>query len=581
MRTTNGVMLMIGAGCVMAAFASAPALAQNALGDGRVLDANPGQGTGGRNARVAAPDFRLRNLLVTGDVAAGRGFRQSVGYRAPSDFRGDLGSNDLFPFLADSARFALPFSQVGRSARPIALGQDFGMMEFRRQFTGTSASDLNRWRQRNEAEYLEYVDAELRLDALLREQYSWTGLLESRPRDETLATYITSEGQLMRVVASPIRGVRQTTLQSDFSAVGLSMFDYARVIEDQIGGLARQLGRPFEPDLALYRVNAGQVEGTMLKSAINRSVTEEYDALMRKMAQGLVDAGPAAAPSGAIGERLGSQLTGLSEWLYGKTTEGGNRQPAGPLTATTPATLPIQVPNLPWQTTPGAGELPELPQSPDRTDTPRRDDDERPVRRLRPIPLGLPRDLDLALLRHDKELTTLTPAQGDRFAQLVAEGQAKLAAEDYFAAESFFIRALRMQPNHPLAMAGLANGQLGAQVFASAALSIRNLFIRHPEMIDVRYAEGIRPSDAELRGDVDTLRARLESGRRSSGSALLIAFIGRQLGDRAMIEDGLDRMGVFDALDPLPPALRVIWLNEDPPEIEPNEPEAPELLPNK
>src|SRR5688500_16525060 len=79
------------------------ALAQDALGGGNVLDSNL-SATGGRiNQPRAQENYRDRNLIVTGDVAGGRGFRGSVGYTAAADFRGRTGSNEIFPFLADSA----------------------------------------------------------------------------------------------------------------------------------------------------------------------------------------------------------------------------------------------------------------------------------------------------------------------------------------------------------------------------------------------------------------------------------------------------------------------------------------------
>ena len=79
------------------------ASAQNALGDGRALDNN--LSTRGRynNARPSLRDeLAFRNSVVTGNAPNGLSFRGDVGYRAPGEFTGQLGSNDLFSFRRDS-----------------------------------------------------------------------------------------------------------------------------------------------------------------------------------------------------------------------------------------------------------------------------------------------------------------------------------------------------------------------------------------------------------------------------------------------------------------------------------------------
>ena len=70
--------------------------AQNAAGGGgRALDANPQQGSGGVNRPENVIDFRARNNIITGNVTDFRQFRGGVGYSAPGDFGGRLGSDDL------------------------------------------------------------------------------------------------------------------------------------------------------------------------------------------------------------------------------------------------------------------------------------------------------------------------------------------------------------------------------------------------------------------------------------------------------------------------------------------------------
>ncbi len=91
-------------GALVLVFGSvSPAMGQNALGDGRALD-NSLSVQSQFNARrpSLAQELRFRNAIVTGNAPSGLSFRGDVGYRAPGEFEGELGSNDLFAFRRDS-----------------------------------------------------------------------------------------------------------------------------------------------------------------------------------------------------------------------------------------------------------------------------------------------------------------------------------------------------------------------------------------------------------------------------------------------------------------------------------------------
>ena len=119
------------------------AIAQDALGGGDVLDANSQVGSGGRNSPVGGvSDFRIRNLLITGNVAGGRGFRGSVGYTSEYDFRGELGSDEFFNFRASSAYSDLAYVTRYPAANPLITGQNFGLVEAQRDSLGASIPRL-------------------------------------------------------------------------------------------------------------------------------------------------------------------------------------------------------------------------------------------------------------------------------------------------------------------------------------------------------------------------------------------------------------------------------------------------------
>ena len=149
----------------------------------------------------------------------------------------------------------------------------------------------------------------------------------------------------------------------------------------------------------------------------------------------------------------------------------------------------------------------------------------------------------------------------DRFNELLASAEQHLRDGEYFLAERHFGRALRFTPGHPLATAGMAHAQIGAGLYASAAISLRSLLGEHPEMIDVKYDPGLLPNRVRLVQSVGTLQGRLSHGVEPSSSGFLLAYIAHQLDDSELIEEGLAAMA--DADDPLHDLLRRIWLAQD------------------
>jgi hypothetical protein len=165
------------------------------------------------------------------------------------------------------------------------------------------------------------------------------------------------------------------------------------------------------------------------------------------------------------------------------------------------------------------------------------------------------------ILAHGQRVEKLTSEQQGRFNELMATAEEQLRQGEYMNAELRFQRALRFMPGHPLAMGGIANAQLGAELYLSAADTLRVLYTDHPEMIDVAWAEGLLPSQDRLKGAVATLRTSLEGPRDRASFALVLAYVGRQLNDRATVAEGLAHMAKESPDDPLPPLLQAVWLN--------------------
>jgi len=109
-----------------------PVLGQQRVGSGgRALDANPQVGSGGQNQPEGQVDFRRRNDVVTGNVSGGRAFRGDVGFRAPNEFRGSLGSDDLFEFRRNSLQ-----SSQGTFRGRTNIGRGGGGQSVFRSFSG-------------------------------------------------------------------------------------------------------------------------------------------------------------------------------------------------------------------------------------------------------------------------------------------------------------------------------------------------------------------------------------------------------------------------------------------------------------
>jgi len=99
-RQSTTVALAVAAGSLIAA----PALAQNALGDGRALENNLLSGSNRQNFTNTrlTNDLAFRNAVVTGNVGGGMQFRGDIGYTGATDFRGELGSDEVFNFQRDT-----------------------------------------------------------------------------------------------------------------------------------------------------------------------------------------------------------------------------------------------------------------------------------------------------------------------------------------------------------------------------------------------------------------------------------------------------------------------------------------------
>jgi hypothetical protein len=468
---------------ILAAGACATASAQDALGDGRALD-NSLSTQSRYNARrpSLAEEFRFRNAIVTGNAPAGLSFRGDVGYRAPGEFLGELGSNDLFSFRRDSLNSGL----AGMGIR----GSEALQFQFALTTGGRPPQNLIGSYTVPRAGGSLYVPSP-GIDPAIPDQP--IRVAEPEPFDPG--------GTLVSSLRSP------------------SSFEANRGYQPML--LARE--KPVEGE-DWYGVTASELRG------VSRS-----ELTLPEPPPGRID--QSLAP-----ERVETSFTALQSRL--------NEQ-AGLLPA--PATEPTDT-RSPWEirldelrrdlleqilTPQPAPEVEEAPEGP-------------------PAPSGLPDDeggfdpTTLELLRigggepaHD----FVGPDVGGVYAEHMRAGQSAFRAGRYFDAEARFAQALSIQPNDVTAQMARIHAQLGAGMYLSAALNLRTILFEHPTVVSARYDASLLPDAGRLPEIVAALREGVRMAgdeapgvgglRRARASGLLLAYLGRQTGDEAMVAEGI------------------------------------------
>lgn len=528
-----------------------------ALGQGNALDANTQVGSGGYNAPTQRVDYGARNLLVTGNVAGGRGFRGSVGYTAATDFRGATGSDATYSFEADAAYSSPQFIGTNYAADRFRLAQGMGDFQYRRESTPTGVPTAGGVQQR--------VDADMRLDragAMISPNAGRWDYGE----DRLVETSRAQNGDPIRYIASPLRGLQAENLNDPIVRSGLDLYEQARARQDIAAGLAKpedfDAVRPSAAlDLTLTQRMTLEIPppriGDELRLDAQRTTPKTYDeilegiartyandptknvsvdpALMRQIREDLAKlraptaTKPADADANKPAEGDGAKATEGEAEKPAKTSDGDAR--------------PVAVPTLP-------GDAP-MPQGAEDL----REEDREKVR-------GKPRSVAeyAEILRHGRTISELGTDDRRRVDELVRQGEDLLRRAEYFSAESRFRQAYDMASGNPLTEAGIANAQIGAGLYLSSALTLRNMFVRYPELIDARYDRGLLPAPERLDRAVKLMRQRITRGDDRPGYGLVLAYIGHQLQDKTLVEEGLAAISGTPALDTEAALLRGVWL---------------------
>lgn len=500
-------------------------LAQDALGDGRVLDNSLRVGQRYNPPRRDYRDeLRFRNAIVTGNAPGGFSFRGDVGYTSPLEFRGTLGSDDTFAFRRDSLYSGLAgagirgtdalqyqFALTSGARMPQGLA---GRLAYTRDgssytreprgYRGVPGTDgrlppgssvPTPGGDQSTLARTPRVDEPTSQTSMLRSTGAYTATRAYQPYLVAAIQTDTGPQDFMGLTANPLRGLR--------------VADFVEPTDE-------------EKDPPTGRISTAY---------------EDVVARVRERASALYDPDEAAPgeperPPQTETEVWARRLAELRKRLRGETDEDTGEAPG-----TLPGTEPGEQPGAQPGDQPG--------REPD-TDADGDDADRARTFRFDPKTMQLLRDDGGRIDRLVGE-----GADADSlYVRHMRAGESALSRGRYFEAEDRFTLALSVRRGDVAAQAGRVNAQLGAGLFLSAGLNLRELLTRAPELAGSRYAGELLPAPERLEALMGLLRENLgladsgvrprAAGRRlERESGLMLAYVGHQTSDRETVEQGL------------------------------------------
>ncbi len=529
----------------------ASASAQNALGDGRALDNNLNIRGRYNVARPSiASELAFRNSIVTGNAPGGLSFRGDVGYRAPGEFEGQLGANDLFSFRRDSLRSGMAGMGIrGTEALQYQLALTtgnrppanlVGRYSIKRFGTGMPAGDVLTVNIPDDQPGLHQrpaidPDADDRGTLLWMLRSPSAYMSNSALQASAMRQVKGADSKIYTMTASPLRGVRLSPVPG--------------ITENQSGA-----------DSGSSTTEPGDQFGTQSTDTPS--------------APGMDGTTP---PAGQPADQSGDQQEGNQpvRTLHGEILRRLNEQEdalgAGP-------TITDRVREILGQLAArrAANEADEAEESGEPVQTRSAATD-----RIHFDPVTM------RMLHGDGTPLTdyVNPADVNRdvYAEHMHAGQELMDKGRYFDAEERFAQALAIRRGDVTAQIARFHAQIGAGLFLSASLNMQSLALSRPEVFAVKYAEQLLPSRQRLEDLSVVLRETMDFstdlGRKASpqvrqGAGLLLAYIGYQLDRKDQIREGLDHyisMATEDLApgEPLPieaklgEMFRAMWLTDD------------------
>ncbi len=534
-----------------------PVAAQQAAGgqSGRALDANLRVGSGGVNSNAPMPDYRLRNDLVTGNVAGGLGFQGNVGYGAPGEFQGALPSDSLFNFRAQSL-YSAP-SMVNTQSLTRYGGETTPVF---RSFTNLAGQGLGLGASASRS----YYEGGNRLvSAGSSYSYLTSPLRSDQTSSSSLSALRTSEGQALDLSDSPLLGVRRVDTQANIIRPPLTD-EQQKQLDDANQALnkdARISPTPppqlnvEEPESNTVDTNSdvtqpGQQPQEPLPNALTLALGQQLQPnapkqwfSVQQMRQSILDNPKAAAQPSVYGSLISELRTGAGQQqaAASETEETG----------TPSLELPDQerIKNAETAALEAIRKAYSLPDETSETEVNPLDEQSDVTDLIGELNYDLP------------AIRSLAGSEKTRSNQFMGEAEAAMASGNFFRAESSYKQALMLTPDDPMPRVGMIHAQLGAGMIRSSALNLRRLFEQHPELIAARYEARLLPSEQRLRWVQGELNQLIESPEATDDPGIMMAYLGYQVRSRQLVRYGLAMAQSRDPRDPLLPVLRSIWLD--------------------
>lgn len=612
---------------------SASALAQNALDRPLRQDLRV-NGSSGYTRPDFAAEVRLRNALVTGNVGGGKSLQIAAPYSGLGDFQGTLGSDSLFAFRRDS--FGFSDTNTFRNSDALTFQTLYS--------TGNSLAQpniLSRFGSNGTSPYTSASAAASNLPTILAERRPTSpnetlppGALRStgeyistRTLNPTLIGFQQTKDGENRITASSLLGVRadltKTADQQFNDGAGLKPSNSAAA--DPIKSSAQATpdnGYQTAYDLLREKLNANVIDNSVNAPAKPADATKPTDATPPAGTIKPNDANkpndtttkpptaPGEAPSTPSDSGAPNTSPPGSNTPGTKPTSPGGTPLDSPLGTGLPGTISANTPdpadaNLrPWEKR--MRDLRHLLETPDpkTTNAGAQGINADPTPQQRAMGLDTPEkvqgamagldDQTLAILRTPvpKLNTYLSgePRPGDLYAQQLFDGQKYLSEGKYFDAEERFASAAAMRPGDVTSLVGRINSQLGAGLYVSAAVNLRSLYARHPEVIGLRFTGAAVPKIDRMTALLIDLRDQIARSKAAgipprAECTFLLAYVGYQLENVDAVRDGLNETKALAArdpaqADPLQNVLEAVWLYHDPRAI-PSAPSTPTVPPAK
>jgi hypothetical protein len=510
--------------------------------DGRMLERNTQVGGGSNTPRANMRDeVARRNALITGNAGGSRSFRGNVGYTAPGEFRGLLGSDETFAFRRDasSGSTLLGGGYLSRDSSGGLGTRRGGLVDTSLGFRNQPGLSGN------------------------GRQFTGTRVIDQGLGSTTVGVQAGKSGELNRVEASSLPGLKPVGIGA-LPPSGAPARSKDTVAEPQERpGLLQDLNAGLRQGLEPQTERSdGRSAGNLIENLNEPMATRTvYDELRERMRdQG--DASEALPPTEAAPE-AGPTLPGART---------GTVDPWEERLAKLRARLRTEENSLPT-----GKEKKQLTRKESMLAGLREREAAEAAERAKREEIDK-KTLEMIRQAGGEASQFVDPATGERdpFAQLMTRGQRALGEQRYFDAEELFESAVAMRPDDPTATSARLHAQIGAGLYRSAAATLRNVLANAPELTGMRYTGATIPAKERLVSIAAELRSLINEARDvgvdpDPSHALLLAYLGWQTADDATVREGLDILRTISAKafaesgkrDPLLPVLEGVWLGDE------------------